>query len=127
MLVKRVFEANRCRFAAQLFNIATIIAVIVPFPLLLIWIGASMFVYAANAHHPDERVAHYTRRAGYRFYGVVGAMVIVGQPLFSWFGGVKGVLVIWGVIAAALIPFALRDIWRARRETWTDKVVEVAV
>ncbi|MDP1681156.1 MAG: hypothetical protein Q8L39_05210 [Burkholderiales bacterium] len=127
MKIKKVLEADRCRFAAQVFNLATIVAVIIPIPLFMIWIGASMFVYAANAHHPDERVAHYTRRAGYRFYGVVGAMVIAGQPILSWIGGLKGVLVIWALIAVGLIPAAIWEIFKARREAWRDIVIEVPV
>lgn len=127
MKIKKVLEADRCRIAAQVFNLATIVAVIIPIPLLMIWIGASMFVYAANAHHPDERVAHYTRRAGYRFYGVVGGMVIAGQPILSWIGGLKGVLVIWALIAVGLIPAAIWEIFKARRETWRDIVLEVPV
>lgn len=127
MKIKKVLEADRCRFAAQVFNLATIGAVIIPIPLFMIWIGASMFVYAANAHHPDERVARYTRRAGYRFYGVVGAMVIFGQPILSWIGGFKGVLVIWAMIAIGLIPMATWEIFKARREAWRDIVIEVPV
>ena len=127
MKIKKVLTAERCRFAAQVFNIATIVAVMLPIPLLMIWIGASMFVYAANAHHPDERVARYTRRAGYRFYGVMGAMVIVGQPILSWVGGFKGVLVIWAIIALGLIPAAIWEILKARREAWRDVVIEVPV
>lgn len=127
MKVKRVFTADRCRFAAQLFNIGTIIAVIVPFPLLMIWLGASMFVYAANAHHPDERVARYTRRAGFRFYGFAGAMVIVGQLLMSLLGGLHAVLAIWGILAVGLIPLAVWDILKARKEAWKDIVIEVPV
>jgi hypothetical protein len=124
---KRVFTADRCRFAAQMFNIGTIVAVLVPFPLLMIWLGASMFVYAANAHHPDERVARYTRRAGFRFYGFAGAMVIVGQLLMSGLGGLKGVLAIWAVLALALVPWAVWDILKARKEEWKDIVVEVPI
>lgn len=127
MKIKKVLEADRCRFAAQVFNLATILAVIIPIPLLMIWIGASMFVYAANAHHPDERVARYTRHAGYRFYGVVGAMVILGQPILSWIGGLKGVLAIWAIIAIGLIPMAIWEIFKARREAWRDIVIEVPV
>jgi hypothetical protein len=125
--IKKVLEAGRCRFAAQVFNLATIMAVIIPIPLLMIWIGASMFVYAANAHHPDERVARYTRRAGYRFYGVVGAMVIFSQPILSWVGGYKGVFVIWALIAIGLIPAAIWEIFNARREAWRDIVIEAPV
>lgn len=127
MRVKRSIPAERCRFAAQLFNLASIIAVMIPFPLLMIWVGASMFVYAANAHHPDERVARYTRRAGYRFYGVAGAMVILGQPLISWLGAVKGVFAIWVIIALGVVPVAVWEIVKARREVWRDLVIEVAI
>ncbi|MBT9613044.1 MAG: hypothetical protein IV108_07250 [Burkholderiales bacterium] len=127
MKIKKVLEADRCRFAAQVFNLATIVAVIIPIPLLMIWIGASMFVYAANAHHPDERVARYTRRAGYRFYGVTGAMVIAAQPILSWIGGFTGVFVIWALIALGLIPAAIWEIFNARRETWRDIVLEVPI
>jgi hypothetical protein len=125
--VKKTLGAERCRFAAQVFNIATIVAVIIPIPLLMIWIGASMFVYAANAHHPDERVVHYTRRAGYRFYGLTGAMVIFGQPILSWVGGFTGVFVIWAILALGLIPAAVWEIFKARREAWRDMVIEVPV
>jgi hypothetical protein len=125
--VKRAIPADKCRFAAQVFNLATIVAVLIPLPLLMIWVGASMFVYAANAHHPDERVAQYTRRAGFRFYGIAGAMVIFGQPIVSWLGGLKGVLAIWAIFAAVLIPMAVWEILKARREEWRDIVVEVPV
>ena len=127
MKVKRSIPAERCRFAAQVFNIASIVAVMIPLPLLMIWVGASMFVYAANAHHPDERVAQYTRRAGYRFYGVTGAMVILGQPLISWLGAFKGVFAIWAIIALGVIPAAIWEIFKARREVWRDLVIEVPV
>ncbi len=127
MKVRRVLSAERCRFSAQIFNIGTIVAVLIPIPLLLIWTGASMFVYAANAHHPDARVAQYTRRAGYRFYGMAGAMVIFGQPIVSWLGGLRGVLVIWALLAVTLIPSAIWEILRARREEWKDMVLEVPV
>ena len=99
----------------------------IPLPMLMIWVGASMFVYAANAHHPDERVAQYTRRAGYRFYGVTGAMVILGQPLISWLGAFKGAFAIWAIIALGVIPAAIWEIFTARREVWRDLVIEVPV
>lgn len=126
MKIKKAITAEQCRLSAQLFNLATIVAVLVPI-LLMLWVGASMFVYAQNAHHPDERVARYTRRAGFRFYGVAGAMVIFGQPIVSWLGGLHGVLAIWAIFALTLIPPAVLDILRARREDWRDIIVEVPV
>jgi hypothetical protein len=127
MKVKRAIAGDKCRFSAQVFNFATILAVLIPLPLLMIWIGASMFVYAANAHHPDERVAQYTRRSGYRFYGATGAMVIFGQPILSWLGGFKGTMAVWGILAVLLIPAAVWEIFKARREAWCDLVVEVPI
>lgn len=127
MKIKRSLSAARARFAAQLFNLASIVAVLLPLPLLLIWVGASMFVYAANAHHPNPRVAYYTRRAGYRFYAVAGALVILGQPIISWLGGFKGVFAIWILLAVGVIPAAVWDILKARRELWRDTVIEVAI
>lgn len=127
MKVKRALSAASCRFSAQLFNIASVVAVIFPLPLLMIWVGASMFVYAANAHHPDARVAQFTRRAGYRFYGVAGALMILGQPIISWLGAVKGGLLIWFLFALGVIPAALWDIVQARRVVWRDILLEVAV
>lgn len=126
MKIKKAITAEQCRLAAQLFNLATIVAVLLPI-LLMLWVGASMFVYAQNAHHPDERVARYTRRAGFRFYGVAGAMVIFGQPIVSWLGGLHGVLAIWAIFALTLIPPAVVDILKARREDWRDIIVEVPV
>ncbi len=127
MKVKRALSAQSCRFSAQIFNLASIVAVLLPLPLLMIWVGASMFVYAANAHHPDERVARYTRRAGFRFYAVAGSLVIAGQPIISTLGAVKGVIVIWILLALGIIPAALWDIFKARREVWRDILLEVAV
>ncbi|MEO1767013.1 hypothetical protein [Thiobacter aerophilum] len=126
MKIKKAITAEQCRLAAQLFNLATILAVLVPI-LLMLWVGASMFVYAQNAHHPDERVARYTRRAGFRFYGVAGAMVIFGQPIVNWLGGLYGVLAVWAILALTLIPPAVLDILKARREDWRDIIVEVPV
>lgn len=126
MKIEKVLRAEQCSLAAQVFNLATVVAVVVPV-LLMIWVGASMFVYAANAHHPDPRVAAYTRRAGFRFYGVTGALVILGQPIVSALGGLAGVLTIWGVLVVGLVPWAVRDVLEARKETWRDIVVEVPV
>lgn len=126
MKIKKAITAEQCRLSAQIFNLATIVAVLLPI-LLMLWVGASMFVYAQNAHHPDERVARYTRRAGFRFYGVAGAMVIFGQPIVSWLGGLHGVLTIWGIFIVTLVPPAVLDVLRARKEEWHDIITEVTI
>jgi hypothetical protein len=74
----RIVPARSARTAAKLFNYGNILAVLMPFPLIIFWFGASMFVYAMNRHHPNERVGHYTQQAAYRFYAIVGALIVVG-------------------------------------------------
>lgn len=116
---KKHLSADSQRFSARIFNIASMVASVIP-PLLMIWIAASIFVYASVAHHPNPRVAHYNRIAGYRFYGVAGAMVVFGQPIYGLFGNWHGLLAVWAIIALVVIPLGLRDLVRVRREDWRD-------
>lgn len=116
---KKHLSADSQRFSARIFNIASMVASVIP-PLLMIWIAASIFVYASVAHHPNPRVVHYNRIAGYRFYGVAGAMVVFGQPIYGLFGNWHGLLAVWAIIALVVIPLGLRDLVRVRREDWRD-------
>ena len=148
MKAKRVISASSARFAAQLFNIITVAALMIsltalllgkllashkigflPFvlslPPVMIWLGASIFVYASIAHHPNPRTAHYNKWAGYRFYGVMGSMVVIGQPIYGLLDGWKGLMLVLGLAVALIVPWALFDIWRAAREKWEDLTVEV--
>lgn len=116
----RIVTAKSARSAAKLFNYGNIIAVLVPFPLIIFWFGASMFLYAMNRHHPNERVGHYTQQAAYRFYGVIGALIVVGTffpPKLSYF------LLYWAITAAVLIPWSILDIIRINREEWQDVAI----
>jgi len=90
-------------------------------PPIMIWLAASIFVYAAIAHHPDERVRHYNKWAGYRYYGLVGFLTIFANDLAHLPGGWW---VVWGIFFLALVPWSLWDIWRAGREEWRDIVLE---
>lgn len=90
-------------------------------PPIMIWLAASIFVYAAIAHHPDARVRHYNKWAGYRYYGLVGFLTIFANDLAHLPGGWW---LVWGVFFLALVPWALWDIWRAGREAWKDIEVE---
>ncbi len=150
MKAKRVISASSARFAAQLFNILTVVALMIsltalllgkllashkigflPFvlslPPIMIWLGASIFVYASIAHHPNARTAHYNKWAGYRFYGVMGSLVVIGQPIYGLVGGFGGLMLVLGLAVAIVVPWALYDIWRAARETWQDITIEVAI
>ncbi len=110
--------------SARLFNMASIVATIIA-PLLMIWIAASIFMYASIAHHPNERTVYYNRWAGYRFYGGAGAMVVVGQPLYSVFNDWRGLVLAWSVLFLVVVPMGIVDMIRAGREDWQDMTVEV--
>jgi hypothetical protein len=150
MKAKRVISAASSRFAAQIFNIITVVALMtslsaltlgkllashkigfLPFvlslPPVMIWLGASIFVYASIAHHPNPRTAHYNKWAGYRFYGVMGSLVVIGQPIYGLLDGWKGLMLVLGLAVAIIVPWALYDIFKAARETWQDITIEVAI
>lgn len=119
---KKIISAAQQRMSARIFNLASMVAVLIP-PLLMIWIAASIFAYASVAHHPNPKVVHFNRIAGYRFYGVAGAMVVFGQPIYGLFNNWHGLLVIWAVFAAVVVPLGLRDLLLVQREDWRDMEV----
>ena len=148
MKVKRLISASSSRFAAQLFNIITVAVMMIsltalllgkllashkigflPFvlslPPVMIWLGASIFVYASIAHHPNALTAHYNKWAGYRYYGVMGSLVVFGQPMYDLLGGWLGLMLVLGLAVVIIVPWALFDIYKAAREPWQDLVVEV--
>ncbi|MCS6786759.1 MAG: hypothetical protein NZ524_06985 [Thiobacillaceae bacterium] len=142
----KTLSAASCRRSAQLFNLlavaSTLLAIalfslgqVLPnkklaflpmamsLPPIMIWLAASIFVYASIAHHPDPRVRHYNKWAGYRYYGLVGFMTIFANDMAQLPGGWW---LVWGLFFAVLVPWALWDVWRAAREPWQDVTVEVA-
>lgn len=150
MKAKRIISASSSRFAAQLFNGITVAVMLVslsalllgkllashkigflPFvlslPPIMIWLGASIFVYASIAHHPNARTAHYNKWAGYRFYGVMGSLVVIGQPIYGLIGGFGGLMLVLGLAVAIIVPWALFDIYKAAREPWQDITLEIAI
>ena len=150
MKAKRLITASSSRFAAQLFNILTVTALTIsltalllgkllashkigflPFvlslPPLMIWLGASIFVYASIAHHPNPRTAHYNKWAGYRFYGVMGSLMVFGPAIYGLLDGWMGLMLVLGLAVAIIVPWALLDIYRAAREPWADMTIEVAI
>jgi hypothetical protein len=102
-------------------DIGNIVAVLVPMPLGILWLGGSMLVFAMHRHHPNAKVGHYTQWAAYRFYGVVGAVVPVatffpGQGLTHW-------LVSWAIAVAIVVPWSLWSLARIRRDRWEDTLL----
>ncbi len=124
-MATKVITGKESLFSARLFSIISIVVSLIP-PLLMIWIAASIFVYASIAHHPNPRTVYYNRISGYRFYGAAGAMMIFGQPIYSFvFSSWHGLVAIWAIIVIIVVPFGLWDIIRAGREKWEDLTVEV--
>lgn len=115
-------SGRSARFATSLFHYGCIAAILLPIPLGLLWLGASIVVYAMNRHHPNPKVGHYTQRMAYVFYGVAGFFVAVG----IFFSGTSWVpyAVAWAVGAVIVIPWAVLELLRIRRDTWEDLTLE---
>jgi len=150
MKVKRVISASSSRFAAQLFNLITVVVLLISMttlllgkllasqkigflplvlsmPPIMIWLGASIFVYASIAHHPNPRTAYYNKWAGYRYYGVMGSLMVFGAPLYGLFDGWKGLMLVMGLAVTIIVPWALFDLYRAAHEPWQDMTIEVDI
>lgn len=106
---------------ASLFNYGNLVAILLPLPLGIFWLGASMFVYAITRHHPNPRVGSYSQAAAYRFYGLIGFVVVVatffGTDLRVW-------LITWALVAIILIPWTVYDLIHIYKETWTDTYID---
>lgn len=128
--VEKIISAAQCRRSAQIFLFGSILAVMVP-PLIMVWIAASIFVYASAAHHPDRRVGEYQRWAGYRFYGITGSLVVIlnftGELKELLGGNVNMWLTVWAVCIMVVVPLGIWDLIRISRENWRDMAVEVEV
>lgn len=118
-----MLPGRKARAAASIFNIGNVVAILVPIPLGMLWLGMSMLVYAMNRHHPNEKVGHYTQQAAYRFYGVTG--FFVAAATFIPGGGWNYYLTAWAMAALVLIPWSIVDLVRIRRDDWLD--MELAV
>lgn len=114
-----VVSADSARFASKIFNYGNIVAMILPLPLGIFWMGASMLVYAMNRHNPNPRVGYYTQRAATRLYALIGVVVVVA----NFFSGVAPWLVTWAICAAFIVPLSIIDLVRIQRETWHDTEV----
>lgn len=128
--LEKIISAAHCRRSAQIFIIGSMLAVVIP-PLIMVWIAASIFVYASVAHHPDMRVREFQRQAGYRFYGLVGSLVVVlnfSSEMKAWLGGGMNLLLtVWAVSLLLVVPLGIWDLIRISRENWQDMTVEVEV
>ena len=122
--IGRVARGSSARLAASIMDYGNIV-VIIFIPLVILWFGASMVVYAINRHHPNPKVGHYTQWAAYRFYGVTGFFTVVA---FFIPGGDLGTslgyyLAAWAMAALVIIPWSILDLIRIHRDEWVDIVL----
>ncbi|MBI5329028.1 MAG: hypothetical protein HZB71_00270 [Betaproteobacteria bacterium] len=144
MSEKHHISAASCKFSARLFNLAAVgstllaaslfglgqmiadkkmafLPMAMSLPPVMIWLAASIFVYASVAHHPNPIVCHYTKWAGYRYYAIVGFLTILSNDIAHLPTGWMGV---WALFILALVPWASYDLWRAGREDWQDMEID---
>lgn len=120
-----MISAVAARRSAAIFNYGNLLAILIPMPIGVLWFAASIAVYIMFRHHPNPRVGHYTQWAAYRFYGLVGMVVVVatffGNSLLAW-------LITWAVLAVIMIPWTIYDlILIYRKEDWQDTQFETEV
>lgn len=126
----RIISASSQKRAAQLFNLMSVIAIMAlpVFPILLVWIAASIVVYSSNIYHPNPVVRHYTKYAGYRFYGFSGAllacMIFSGVLLQLAGSAVLLLMIVWAIGFLIVVPMGLHALFSAGREQWSDITVE---
>lgn len=130
MPVKTITAAEQKRAAKLFTQLSCAATVLMPLIIpMLLWIAASIFVHASIAHHPNQRVRDFLYPAGYRFYGVVGTLVVIlnfSPQMSKWVGGWLhlGVIIWVSSLLIILVP-GIRDILRANKENWQDMTIEV--
>ena len=86
---------------------------------MVFWFGASIALYTMLRHHPNPRVGHYTQWAAYRFYGLLGLVVVVatffGTSITAW-------LITWAVLAIIMVPWTIYDLVHIYKEDWQDTI-----
>jgi len=122
----QVVSAASSRRAAGFMHWGNIVSMLVPVPLVVLWFGASMLVYAMNRHHPNPMVGRYTQQGAYRFYGVAGFFTAVA--IFFPGGGGQDwwwpYVIAWGLAAAILVPWSIVDLVRIYGAPWSDTVID---
>lgn len=88
---------------------------------MILWFGVSIAIYIIAKHNPNERVGHFTQQAAYRYYAIVGFIVVAG----TFFGtDVDYWIATWVISALILVPLSIRDLFLIKKEHWTDVEIE---
>lgn len=119
---KAVVTAEQAKKSARIFHYGNILAVVIPFPLFILWFGGSMITYAMLRHNPNPRVGHYTQIGAYYYYGLAGLLI----PVLTFAPGdffVKYWAHLWILCAVIMIPLSVHQILKINREQWYDTTV----
>jgi hypothetical protein len=114
-----IITAAEAKKSAKYFIYGNILAILIPFPIFILWFGASIFVYAMFRHYPHPRVGYYTQIAAYHYYGLAGILV----PFLTFAPGsffINYWWMLWGMCALILLPLSVRELLRINHETWQD-------
>lgn len=114
-----VVTAAQAKKSAKWFHYGNILAVLIPFPLFILWFGGSMLLYALLRHHPNPRVGHYTQIGAYYYYGLAGLLV----PVLTFAPGdffIKYWLPMWLFCAVIIIPLSVHQLLKINKEQWYD-------
>lgn len=88
---------------------------------MILWFGVSIAIYIIAKHNPNERVGHFTQQAAYRYYAVVGFIVVAG----TFYGtDVDYWIATWLISALILVPLSIRDLFLIKKEQWFDTELE---
>ncbi len=117
----QIVTAESARKTAKFFYYGNLLAVIIPFPVFILWFGAGILVYAMLRHHPNPRVGYYTQIATYHYYGLAGGLVPIltfapGDFFMNWWWA------LWIICVVVLVPLSIHQLLRINREAWQDTV-----
>lgn len=121
----KTITAKQSRGTAAQFNWGNIVAILIPFPLVIFWFGASMVIYAMNRHHPNEKVGRYTQSAAYRFYFITGFLVAVGAFIPGGRESLWYYVAVWAGGVVIMLPWSFYDLYRIRQDDWQDVDITV--
>lgn len=116
---KTTITAEMAMKSSKYFFYGNIAAILIPFPIFILWFGISIFVYAMFRHFPHPRVGYYTQIAAYHYYGLAGLLV----PVLTFAPGsffIEYWWALWMVCAAILLPLSIFELVRINRENWQD-------
>lgn len=114
-----IIQAAESQKAAKYFIYGNIVAILIPFPIFILWFGASIFVYAMFRNFPDPKVGDYTQKAAYHYYGLAGGLV----PLLTFAPGsffMEYWWLLWGVCALIILPLSIRELLKINKDNWQD-------